>query len=375
MSPGPLSDQVRVLVVDDSAGVRSMLVRILETETSIKVVGTVGDGFRALEAVEKLHPDVVTLDVEMPGMDGREFLKRVRLTHPRLPIIMFSHLTQRGAVSTVDALFMGATDFVGKPSYMGSADAAREQIRVTLVPKILALKGAIRSEIPRSAPRTPKNERQPAAERAPAERPATAERAPAAPKIPMPAIVAIGSSTGGPVALDEVLCSLPRDFPLAVVVVQHMPPSFIPLLADRMSARSRIPVMQAEAGAVVTAGKVLLAPGDKHMSVKREGSHVSIELFADPLRKTQSSVDVLFKSVAKAYGSAALGVVLTGMGQEGLEGSRAIVEAGGRVIVQDEQSSVVWGMPGSVAKAGLAQAILSVKDIGPDLVARARHAP
>jgi two-component system chemotaxis response regulator CheB len=383
-------DPVRVLVVDDSAFVRSMIVRVLEAEPAIRVVGTAANGFTAMDLVNTASPDVITLDIEMPGMDGREFLKRLRMTHPRLPVIMFSHLTQRGAVTTVDMLFLGATDYVGKPSYTGSAEAAREQIKAQLVPKILALK-ARRSEPPRSAKDTSGGARDAVARDTAGFRDNATARdtggtaAPvrrAAPQKTTPVeIVAIGSSTGGPVALDEILSSLPRDFSVPVVVVQHMPSTFIQLLAERMSARSRVPVTVAKSGDIVTPRKVLLAPGEQHMVVRRHGTVVVVELTNDaPVNGCRPAVDILFKSVGKVYGSAALGVVLTGMGSDGLEGSRAIVDAGGRVLVQDEVSSVVWGMPGQVAKAGLAQAVLSIKELSLEIANRGRnstrtHAP
>jgi two-component system chemotaxis response regulator CheB len=349
------AEPVRVLVVDDSAFVRSMIVRVLEAEPALRVVGAAANGFTAMDLVNTVSPDVITLDVEMPGMDGREFLKRLRMTHPRLPVIMFSHMTQRGAVTTVDMLFLGATDYVGKPSYTGSAEAAREQIKTQLVPKILALK-ARRTEPPRRD----------AVAATPVKRAAPAKTTPVD-------IVAIGSSTGGPVALDEILSSLPRDFSVPVVVVQHMPSIFIQLLAERMSARCRVPVTVAKSGDVLSPRKVLLAPGEHHMVLRRQGAAVIVELTNEaPVNGCRPAIDLLFKSAAKVYGPAALGVVLTGMGNDGLEGSRAIVEAGGRVIVQDEASSVVWGMPGQVAKAGLAQAVLSIKEISLEIANRGR---
>jgi two-component system chemotaxis response regulator CheB len=348
------ADVVRVLVVDDSASVRSLIVKILDAEPAIRVVGTAASGVTALDAITSLSPDVVTLDVEMPGMDGIEFLKRARVTHPRLPIIMFSHLTQRGAVTTVDAMFHGATDFVGKPSNTGGPEAARDYVKSKLVPKILALKKRT-SDAPQSAPR-----------------PRAAAWAPRTEGFP---VVAIGSSTGGPVALDEIICALPKDFSLPVVVVQHMPPMFTKLLAERMSDRARVQVAEARGGDVLGPGKVFIAPGDRHLTVRREGMHLVTELIDDsPAQSNCPSVDMLFKSVARAAGASALGVVLTGMGNDALEGSRALVEAGGRVVVQDEASSVVWGMPGAVARAGLAQSVLSVKEIAAEIVTRSKPA-
>jgi two-component system chemotaxis response regulator CheB len=184
-----------------------------------------------------------------------------------------------------------------------------------------------------------------------------------------PAIVAVGSSTGGPVALDEIVCALPSDFSVPIVVVQHMPKAFTELLAQRMSTRAKVPVTEATDGEVVTAGKVLLAPGDRHMRLRREGAYIVTEFTNDaPVHGNRPSVDVLFASVARLYGSTALGVVLTGIGRDALGGSRAIVDAGGRVLVQDEASSVVWAMPGQVAKAGLADAVLPIKELAQEIV-------
>ncbi|HEX3596761.1 MAG TPA: chemotaxis-specific protein-glutamate methyltransferase CheB, partial [Polyangiaceae bacterium] len=334
-------DVVRVLVVDDSASVRSLIVKILDNEPGIRVVGTAASGVTAIDAIKRLAPDVVTLDVEMPGMDGMELLKRIRLTHPRLPVIMFSHLTQRGAVTTIDAMFHGATDFVGKPSNTGGAEAAREYVRTRLIPKLLAMK-ARPADAQRSMPPVPR-------------------AAPVSLRSDSKSIIAIGSSTGGPVVLDELVCALPRDFSIPVVVVQHMPSMFTKLLADRMSARARVSVVEATKGEPVVAGKVIIAPGDHHLMLRRDGGAFVAELIdCEPGDTSCPSVDMLFRSVARLCGSGAVGVVLTGMGSDGLEGSRSIVDAGGRVYVQDEASSVVWGMPGQIARAGLATAVLPV---------------
>jgi two-component system chemotaxis response regulator CheB len=188
-------------------------------------------------------------------------------------------------------------------------------------------------------------------------------------------LVAVGSSTGGPAAIDEISRALPKSFPLPVVIVQHMPPAFVPDLAERINARSTLPFVVARHGDVVGPGRILLAPGDRHLTLRRDGATVTVELGDAPaVNGCRPSVDVLFKSVAQAYGSGALGVVLTGMGQDGLDGSQEIVDGGGRVIVQDEASSVIWGMPGRIARAGLADAVVPLREIGGELALRARQA-
>jgi two-component system, chemotaxis family, protein-glutamate methylesterase/glutaminase len=349
------SDPVRVLVVDDSALVRSTVAGVLSAEPGIEVVGTAADGQAALAAVDSLSPDVVTLDVDMPHVDGHEFLRRVRPRHPHLPVILLTHLTKRYAVATIEAMLQGAIDYVGKPSRTGSVDASRVYLKTELVPKILAFRSATKGSVKLAPPSMP--------------------RPVARPRGATPEIVVIGSSTGGPAANDEICRALPRSFALPIVVVQHMPPAFIADFAKRLTTRSVLPFVVAEHGHRVGAGRILIAPGDRHLSLRRDAATVTVELSdGPPVNGCRPAVDVLFKSAAYVYGGRALGVVLTGMGHDGLDGAKEIASGGGRIVVQDEASSVIWGMPGRIAKAGIADAIVPLREMAGEIALRSRQA-
>jgi two-component system, chemotaxis family, protein-glutamate methylesterase/glutaminase len=307
-----------------------------------------------------VNPDLITLDIDMPEMDGLAALRELRKTYPKLPVIMFSTLTERGAAATLDALALGANDYVTKPSNVGSATAALERIREELIPKIKAHcpHVSLSSSATTSWPR-------PAAA-------ATRWRSPEPQRTEAPAeIVAIGVSTGGPNALAEVIPQLPASLPVPVVIVQHMPPIFTKLLAERLAAKSQIHVAEGRPGEVLEPGWAWLAPGDFHMAVQRTKGGVQLITHRDPPENScRPSVDVLFRSVAEVFGPGVLGVVMTGMGQDGLRGSERIREAGGLVLVQDEATSVVWGMPGFVAQAGLAEKVLPLDRIAAEMVLR-----
>lgn len=341
--------KIRVLIVDDSIIVRRLVSEVLNADPAIEVAATAPTGAVALAKIPQVSPDLVTLDVEMPGMSGLEALAEIRKRHPRLPVIMFSNHTDRGAVTTLEALSLGASDYVTKPSGTGSRAAALELVRRQLVPKIRGLCGLSpdgADSLERPARRT------------------TDRRVD---------VVAIGVSTGGPNALGEILPRLPADFPVPILIVQHMPELFTRFLAERLSSRSSLPVCEAVAGAVVRAGQVWLAPGGSHMEVIREGTQVRLATNQKPPESScRPAVDPLFRSVAAAYGPHALAVVLTGMGTDSLIGCEHIRKAGGRIVVQDEVTSTVWGMPGAVAKAGLADRILPLDQIVPDVVRRVR---
>lgn len=343
---------IRILVVDDSVVIRKMLGDTLSQEPGFEVVASAGDGRIALSKIQQLNPDLVTLDVEMPVMDGLETLKEVRRLHPKMPVIMFSTLTERGAATTLDALSWGASDYVTKPSNTGSQAVAIAAIQAELIPKIKAL---CPCTLPKPKPLPP---------------PPPAVRVRPRSKQPIE-IVAIGTSTGGPNALAEVLPHIPKALPVPIVVVQHMPPIFTRLLAERLARQSEIPVTEGSAGVNLTPGRAWIAPGDFHMTVARAGLNWRLDLNQNPPEHScRPAVDPLFRSVAAVFRANVLAVVMTGMGSDGVLGARHIREAGGEVIIQDEPSSVVWGMPGLVYAAGQADAVYPLAQLAPEITRR-----
>ena len=346
----------RVLVVDDSVVVRRLVSKALEAEDEVEVVGVAADGSIALANIERLHPDVVILDVAMPVMDGLQALAAIRQRWPVLPVIMFSTLTDRGAEVTLDALALGASDYVLKPSSADAASAMAE-IRAQLLPRIAALLPQAREA----------RERQAAAPPRPVTRPSEPVRRASGPPSRVD-IVAIGVSTGGPTALAELIPALPATLPVPVVVVQHMPPMFTRVLAERLDQRSALHAVEAADGARLAPGTVYIAPGDLHMEVS---SRERLRTFDGPHENScRPSVDPLFRSVATQFGPHALAIVLTGMGRDGLRGAEEIARAGGHLLVQDEASSVVWGMPGFVARAGLADAAVPLSAMPAEVLRR-----
>jgi two-component system, chemotaxis family, protein-glutamate methylesterase/glutaminase len=351
---------IRVLIVDDSVVVRRLVGDAVSGEPGLVVAGIAADGLIALSRIPQVNPDVVILDVEMPNLDGLETLVEIRKTYPKLPVIMFSSLTERGATTTLEALTRGASDYVTKPTGASGPAAALEQVRAQLVPKILALCGNGSAGGASLAP--PARARPSVVVGSPPRATAAAARlrAPVATAPPID-VVAIGSSTGGPNALADVLCALPESFPVPIVITQHMPPMFTRLLAERLDSKCALTVREAEAGAVVAPGTVLIAPGDHHMVFGRDGRDVWVILNQDPPENAcRPAVDVMFRSVVSVYGRGVLGVILTGMGQDGLRGSELVRESGGSVFAQDEESSVVWGMPGFVTRSGLANRVIAL---------------
>lgn len=342
----------RVLVVDDSALVRSIVCDVLSGEPDLAVAGTASDGTAALEQLERLRPDALTLDIEMPGRDGLEVLKEIRKNHPRLPVIMLSTLTRPGAEATLQALALGAHDYVAKPA---AAQDACAYLRELLVPKLRSLCSAEERRAALLA------------------HPEPCPQVPAWPRVlrssaARPAVLAIGVSTGGPQALGLLLPALPKPLPLAVLIVQHMPPVFTALLAERLAALSTAPVREAFDGAPVRPGEIWLAPGDRHLAVRGTCAAACLVTHQGPPENScRPAVDVLFRSVAEVYGPRVLAAVLTGMGQDGLSGARAVKAAGGRIVVQDEASSVVWGMPGAVVRAGLEDAVVPLEQMAAQL--------
>jgi two-component system, chemotaxis family, protein-glutamate methylesterase/glutaminase len=354
--------KVRVLVVDDSVVIRRMLTDVLNDDPAIEVVGHASNGRLALQRLTQLQPDVVVMDVEMPEMNGIEALVEMRKTHKALPIIMFSTLTTHGGAATLDALARGATDYVAKPANVGSVQASIAKVREELVPKVRALGGA------------PREHERPALRAAPKlNRVVRAVRVNLNTSID---VLTIGVSTGGPNALAELIPALPGDLGVPVLIVQHMPPLFTKLLAERLDRESALHVVEGAQGLAVRPNTVYIAPGDFHMTVAGHVPAVRLELNQDPPENScRPAVDVLFRSVAAVYGGHALGAVLTGMGKDGMRGSEVLTEAGAEVLAQDEASSVVWGMPGFVARAGLASAVLPLSDIAPEITRRIKRTP
>ena len=359
--------KIRVLIIDDAVVVRRIVSDVLTADPALEVVGTAANGKIGLAKIPQVNPDVITLDVEMPEMDGLETIVEIRKLYPRLPVIMFSTLSERGATVTLDALARGANDYVTKPANVGSVAAAQQSLRDQLIPKIKALCNKVSFIKP--LPATPvKKPVQPAVQVDP-----PLHVRPASSKVSVIDIVAIGVSTGGPNALCEIIPAIPEDFPVPIVIVQHMPPMFTKLLADRLDKQCHIRVHEGAAGDIVLPGHVYIAPGDFHMIVKREGTKVVLALNQGPPENScRPAVDVLFRSVVDVYGSGTLGVILTGMGQDGLRGCEGIRDVEGQILAQDEKTSVVWGMPGFVAKAGIADQVIPLQQMAMEIVRRVR---
>ena len=362
--PFPLFDartasRIRVLIVDDSAVMRSLLRSVVSTDSALEVAGTASDGLSALNALTVIQPDLVLLDVEMPVMDGLETLKQMRERAPRLPIIMCSALTQRGAQVTIESLASGASDYVAKPAGQASREAATQALAAELIPKIRAL--TMRRPVPFAA-RRPGLFPAPAAPRL-----ATLRASSAA-----PAAVVIGVSTGGPAALDVILPALPASFPLPVFVVQHMPDLFTRQLAERLNSRCALGVREAEEGMSVRAGQIYIARGNWHMKLvagAAAGHPHTLHLDQDPPENhCRPSVDVLYRTAAQAYGGSLLAVMLTGMGHDGLAGTRILHNLGATIVAQDEATSAVWGMPGAIVHEGLAHTVLPLRQIAAEIL-------
>jgi two-component system, chemotaxis family, protein-glutamate methylesterase/glutaminase len=342
-------DQIKVLVVDDSVVVRKIVTDVLSEDPMISVVGTAPNGRLAVAKLEQLKPDLITMDIEMPDMNGIEAVRAIRATRSRVPIIMFSTLTERGASATLDALSSGANDYVTKPANVGSVAQSMESVRQQLVPKIKALTGRPMTSGPAAAPVAPVAVRPPAPRtRAPKEA----------------AVLVIGSSTGGPEALTKVLPLLPASLPVPVLLTQHMPPVFTRQFAQRLDRLCALEVVEAVDGTPLVPGTVHIAPGDHHLVVSSSGGVRRTALNqAPPENFCRPAVDVMFRSAVAAYDGAVLGVVLTGMGSDGRIGAGQIREAGGTVLAQDQATSVVWGMPGAVAQAGFADEVLPLSRV------------
>ncbi len=335
-----MNDPVRVLVVDDSALMRKLIPQILQSDSTIQVVGTAMDGIFGLKKIEELKPQVVTLDLEMPGMGGIEMLKEI-MRHHRIPVILVSSHSKEGAAVTLKALALGAFDFVAKPV---DVSARMPEIARELISKI---KAAAQS---RSVAVVPIQEAQRSSPKSTSEQKTLASR-----------VVAIGISTGGPQALQFLLPQLPADFPSSILIVQHMPEGFTEMFAKRLDEICAIRVKEAQSGDLLLAGRALICPGNRHLKVKRLPLG-DVVILSDEAKVNghRPSADVLFNSVATEFGDKAVALIMTGMGDDGAEGLGAIKRAGGFTVAQSEESCVVYGMPKAAIDRGYAQRIVSL---------------
>ncbi|MBJ7303221.1 MAG: chemotaxis response regulator protein-glutamate methylesterase [Gemmataceae bacterium] len=343
---------IRVLIVDDSSVIRRTLKTVLLSDPDFNLVGAGSDGKEGVELALKLKPDLVILDVDMPIMNGLEVLAELKKKNPELPIIMFSSLVQKGSLITLDAISLGADDYFCKPS-TGSAEETIELLKKDLLPRLKAVFKKNQSSsgvfnLPQAAKKVLKENI----------------------KSVTPKILAIGVSAGGPEALKILLTTLPP-LPIPAIITQHMPAGFTKSLADHLNTQTKHAVTEAIDGDTLVAGKFLLAPGDYHMVLEPCLAGNKVRLNQNPPENyCRPAVDPMLRSVAKIYGASALTVILTGMGQDGLEGCKVIHKAGGKILVQDQATSVVWGMPGSVYKEGLAEEALSIHDLALAIMTR-----
>jgi two-component system chemotaxis response regulator CheB len=347
-----MKERVRVLVVDDSALMRKLIPMILERDPDIEVVGTAMDGAFALRKIAELQPDIVTLDLEMPRMDGLETLRMIMKGAP-LPVIVFSTHSKEGAYSTFKALALGAIDFVAKPR--NAAAGNLEPVALQLAEKIkVAKRAGGRKTMPKPVLEIP---------------PSSKKRS--RPAIPPNRIIAIGISTGGPNALQYLLTQFPADFPATFVVVQHMPEGFTDMFARRLDECCALDVHEAKSGDLLIAGRVLICPGNRHMMVRRMPRGEMVVLSdTPPINGHRPSADVLFHSVAQEFGLTSVGIIMTGMGEDGAEGIGAIKAAGGMTIAQSEETCVVGGMPRAAMMKGFVLKVLPLDTLGAHLISQ-----
>ncbi|MDY0135855.1 MAG: chemotaxis response regulator protein-glutamate methylesterase [Thiomicrospira sp.] len=363
-------NKIKVLVVDDSALVRQMMQEMLNSDPQIEVVGAASDPYVARDMIKQLHPDVLTLDVEMPRMDGVSFLRNLMRLHP-LPVVMVSSLTERGADVTLEAMDLGAVDFVTKPkidlahTFENYAEEICRKVKMaSRVSRDMLARQYARYAANREA--KPKVEVMPTVkvtEKLSADAVIQKQTTPAKHFKTTDKIIAIGASTGGTEAIKEVLMRLPATCP-GIVISQHIPAAFSEPFANRMNTVSPMTVFHAQDGQQILPGHVYIAPGDKHLLVERDGARYVVRLNdGPPVNRHKPSVDVMFRSVAQNCGINAVGVILTGMGADGAMGLKEIQEAGAPTIAQDQKTSVVWGMPGEAVKLGAADKILALEAI------------
>ncbi len=364
---------IKILIVDDSVVFRKILQDALSRTAGIRVVGTANNGKKGIEKIKELKPDLVILDVEMPEMDGLQTLDEIRRQRLNVGVIMFSSLTSKGAQTTLEALSKGAFDFVPKPTGTGAFSESVRRIKEELIPKIKAFavsrhqrrRPIVRRTVTPVKPLINRKGKISSPNKETATQPSINKtlksishgRQITRPTL-RPEVVAIGVSTGGPNALNEVIPKFPKNFPLPILLVQHMPPVFTAQLAKRLNDKSQLEVIEAKAGDIIKPGTVYIAPGDYHMEVGTSGASKIIKLNQKPpVNSCRPAVDVMFKSVANVYGGRVIAVIMTGMGQDGFEGCKVLKQKGAIIIAQDKETSVVWGMPKFVTEAGLADKV------------------
>ncbi|MCG3110459.1 MAG: chemotaxis response regulator protein-glutamate methylesterase [Candidatus Manganitrophus sp. SB1] len=345
-------EPIRVMIIDDSSVVRRAVTEALSHDPDISIVGTASNGKIALQRIAQWSPEVLILDLEMPEADGFELLRALRVDFPKIRTIMFSSATQRGAVQTIEALSLGASDYVAKPTttHPGGYSEAVRQVAAELIPKIKQFRPhpAWTKPLQKGA----KQVEELTVERVLRSTPQTV------------GIVAIGVSTGGPAALSKLIPELSKDFPVPIVIVQHMPPVFTRMLAERLQQGNGVKVVEGVDGMILEPGTAYIAPGNYHMAVRQKEGRVFLAMNQEPpVNYCRPSVDVLFRSVAEVYREETLGIIMTGMGQDGLNGIRAMKSKGAIIFAQDQASSVVWGMPSFVVREGLADCVLPLDEM------------
>lgn len=363
--------KIRVLVVDDSVVMRRLITEVLQTDERIEVVATAPNGRIALQKLTQVNPDVVTMDVEMPELDGVSTVRELRKTFPKIPVIMFSTLTQRGASATLDALAAGATDYVTKPSGVGSLSESFSLLKEELLPRIRV---HFQRAVPPPPPLTPKPSLQSRFSLGGRPGPTPTRGGLSSTSTGKLELLCIGTSTGGPMALERVFAGFTQPIPVPIVVVQHMPAMFTQMLAQRLSSLpTTVRCVEAAHAMPLKPGHAYVAPGGFHLTVHRDSAGAfTARINSDPPENScRPAVDVLFRSAA-SLACPSLGVILTGMGQDGMRGCELLREQGGHIIAQDQASSVVWGMPGSVVQAGLAHTVLPLDQISAEIQRRLR---
>ncbi len=360
---------IKVLIVDDSAFMRKAIGMMLESDPNIKVIGTARDGEEGVEKVKTLNPDLVTMDIEMPRMDGLTALREIMNSNP-VPVIMLSSLTTDGASATLDAFELGAVDFIPKQLSFVSLDIVK--IKEDLLKKIKDI--ARRKNILMAQYRRKKFNQikfgvgTKDTKISHISSGTTLRRGISRRNHPI-RMIAIGSSTGGPPALQAVITKLPRNLPVGILIAQHMPPQFTKSMADRLDSLSQVRVIEAKGGEKISAGTVYIAPGGKHLTIRKSGSCVYTVVSEKPVDSAyKPSVDLLMNSIAKIYGKVGMGVILTGMGSDGVNGIRNLKSKGGIIIAQNEESCVVYGMPKAVIEAKVTNHITSIDNIAHEII-------